>query len=197
MKIKAIIVITLLFNVCLKAQHYDKIATHFFGNDTLILNKTDFEGLKQGLWVHYILYFNTHCSGLSSHRYDTCFYENSRGTYVNNKKMGHWAYYGNHGCYHTDIRTEFYYPDGSVKETKYNRSMITFFSPDSTEVNSEFYTSTNDTLYIKCDSKHDCNLTFKNSILSTFKLQYLDTEQYRVSLDLYRREIFRIKKGND
>jgi hypothetical protein len=193
MKIKAILFVMLTFSIHSNAQHYDKIATHYYGNDTLILNNVDNMGLKQGLWVHYKMYFDGYCSGLSRYRSDTCFIENSKGTYCNDKKTGYWAYYGSHGCYQTIMRTEFYYPEGSVKETKYSGNVITHFSPDSAFVSSEIYTDSNDTLYIRCGNKRDCTLTFKGITLSTFKLQYIDIEQYRVIQELYRREISMIK----
>jgi hypothetical protein len=178
-----------MLNFCsIYGQSYDKIATYHFGNDSLILNNFDKKGQKQGFWINYQMYFDTYCSGLSKFKSDTCFYQNSRGHFVNDKKIGLWEYDADVGCMKSDIKREMFYSNGSVKETKNRGSTITDYSKDSSFVSSTVIFN-NDTILIKCEHKKTCIATFENKNLHTFTYENLDIEQYFMSIGNYHRRI--------
>jgi hypothetical protein len=185
----SIMIVFFMFNFCTNyGQSYDKIATHYFGNDTSILNRIDIKGQKQGFWINYQMYFNTYCSGLSKLKSDTCFYQYGKGYFVNNRKVGLWEYDSDGGCVKYDIKREMFYPNGSVKETKNKGTTITEYSRDSSNVSSTVVFNS-DTIYIKCDNKKTCIATYENKKLHTFLYENLDIEQYFMSIGNYHRKI--------
>jgi hypothetical protein len=179
----------LLLSFCsIYGQSYDTIATHYFGNDTSILNRIDVRGQKQGFWINYQMYLDTYCSGLSSFKSDTCFYQSSRGNFINNNKIGLWEYGTDQGCVRYEIKSEMYYPNGSVKETKNRGTTITEFSNDSSFVSS-IVVYNNDTISIKCEDKKTCIASYRNKNLNTFIYENLDIEQYFMTIGNYHRRI--------
>jgi hypothetical protein len=186
----------------IKGQNFDKIATQYFNNGIQI-NKIDSIGRKQGLWIHYKMFFNSKCSALSQKVSDTCFREISKGEYLNNLKIGKWIYYNDGGCYFDEDRIEIFCKDGSVNAIKkwliksnvFNQEN-TFYNKDSSLVTSKIIIADVGTMNIKCINKDKCVASFENKIISTFPYDKLELKQYKFANGFYNRELKSIKNSN-
>ena len=172
-RIFTITTFVLLFQIHGFGQTTDPIALSRFGTE----NYVDAQGLKQGLWHHYKIYY-TRCSGISdSHsNSDTCIKKISKGYYKDDNKYGIWEYYDDHVCYITINRTENYLPDGSIVEIKYSNKINTTFHCDSSLVTSTILADS-DTTNITCENKKDCLATYRGKTLFTFPYDQLDFQQ--------------------
>jgi hypothetical protein len=188
-----ILVILLAVKCTLYGQSYDIIASRHFGGGKENLNLTDSLGKKQGKWIHYQMFFDSHCSALSAESSDTCFRTKSMGTYLNNRKIDEWKYYDDGGCYIRTIKIERYYEDGSVEEILPDYNTITLFNKDSSFVTSTTITSDQDTLQTICKDSI-CTTTYKHHLLKEFDLTILEQELFYVQTGTYNREILKLKQ---
>lgn len=175
------------------AQSFDSMATKYWGKTSDRLNYIDENGLKQGLWKHYSLHFNTFCSGLSTEKSDTCIYLHSSGNYLNNQKTGIWEYYKDGGCYKYTLRTEQYHSDGSVTINDLESHSSLTYSGDSGVV-SGYVLLNQDTVIITCSKANNlCFAWVDGQKLQEFSFNHLSLEINRINSGYYQRAIQRLK----
>ncbi|MBX7226629.1 MAG: hypothetical protein K1X55_11395 [Chitinophagales bacterium] len=195
---KFVLIVILLF-AYLKStsQTYDTIASNYFSKGKII-NKIDSLGQKQGEWICYQMYtypkITEHYN--NSTETDTSFKKSSQGSYLNDKKIGIWAYFHDGGCSSWTIKKEEYFPNGAVQETNYDLFAITDFAPDSSFVHSSMIVN-KDTIHIECQNKRNCIVKFKENELYTFDLKHLEFEQFRISMGAFASEIIDIKNSDE
>lgn len=191
--------VAISLSICLigRSQTYDTIASNHFSKGKII-NKIDSLGQKQGEWICYQMYIfpkiTEHYN--NSTETDTSFKKLSQGSYLNDKKIGIWAYFHDDGCSSRTIKKEEYFPNGTVQETNYDLFAITDFAPDSSIVHSSMIVN-KDTINIECQNKKNCIVKFKENELYTFELKHLEFEQFRIYLGAFAREIIDIKNNDE
>lgn len=168
------------------SQTYDSIATKYYGNGDQ-LNQIDSLGNRQGLWINYSMFIYPKDSAISTVKPDTGFKKISRGSYLNDQRIGLWEFYDDHGCTRTTKRIIKYSKDGSVEETKYWRSTITRYSPDSSLVTSTVNFN-EQIMIVNCHKKTECIATYKGKELKRFDYRYLDAIQFGFATGMYSRE---------